>query len=136
MDNRVKEIIAYLFFGALTTLINIISYGICNIILEISIFTSNVIAWLLSVLFAYITNRKFVFRSTKRDTQSIGKECISFFLGRLSTGIFDTLFMVITVSILSCPNLVMKVSSNIIVIILNYVISKLIIFKSPPTKRK
>lgn len=129
MDNtKIKEIIAYLFFGALTTLINIIVYGVCNVLCGISVFTSNITAWFLSVLFAYTTNRKFVFHSNKKGIQSIGKECISFFLGRLSTGIFDTLFMVITVSILDWPNLIMKISSNVIVIILNYIISKVLVF--------
>ena len=129
MNKQTKELFAYLFFGGLTTLINIVSYGILNVLFDLPVAISNIIAWFLSVLFAYATNRKYVFHSEKVTHKEILKECVNFFAGRISTGIFDTIFMIITVTLLNLPNFIMKNASNVIVIILNYIISKLIVFK-------
>lgn len=134
MNKQTKELLAYLFFGGLTTLINIVSYGILNILFDLPVAISNIIAWFLSVLFAYATNRKYVFHSEKITHKEILKECINFFVGRISTGILDTIFMVITVTLLNLPNFIMKITSNIIVIILNYIISKLIVFNKKSEK--
>ena len=126
---RFKEIILYLIFGVLTTAVNIVVYFICSRFLHLEVLSSNIIAWLLSVLFAYITNRKFVFKSKAEEISTILKECINFFLGRLGTGILDTIIMFVSVDLLAFYDVVMKVLSNIIVIVLNYLISKLLVFR-------
>ena len=122
-----REVFFYLVFGVLTTLVNIVSFAILSRAIGIGTVFSNVIAWFLSVLFAYVTNRRWVFQSKSDD---VLKEAAAFFSGRLGTGVLDTLVMFVTVDLLCWNDLVMKVISNVIVIILNYIISKLFVFKS------
>lgn len=121
-----KEPILYLIFGGLTTLVNIITYFVCYNIASLSNVISTIIAWILSVIFAFITNKIYVFES---KSKSIIVELASFFICRLGTGILDLGIMYFTVDILNWNALLMKIVSNIIVIILNYIFSKLIIFK-------
>ena len=83
---KYKEIIMYLVFGVLTTVVNIVVYFLSAELLHINYLISNALAWFLSVLFAYITNRKYVFDS--KNNQII-KEAISFFGSRLATKIKD-----------------------------------------------
>lgn len=126
---KYREMILYLFFGGCTTLVNIISYYICS---KIGIGTApgTVIAWVLSVLFAYITNRKYVFESKAFGFAPILKETAGFFLCRLATGLLDLAIMVVFVDFLHFNDMLIKILSNIIVIVLNYIASKLMIFKS------
>lgn len=126
--NKYKEMILYLFFGGCTTLVNIIAYYICSKI-GIGTAVSTVIAWVLSVLFAYITNRKYVFESKAIGFTPILKETANFFLCRLATGLLDLAIMVIFVDLMHFNGMAIKILSNIIVIILNYVASKLLIFR-------
>lgn len=121
-----KEPILYLIFGGLTTLVNIITYFVCYNMASLSNVISTIIAWILSVIFAFITNKIYVFES---KSKSIIVELTSFFLCRLGTGILDLGIMYFTVDILKWHALLMKIISNVIVIILNYIFSKLIIFK-------
>lgn len=128
--DRFREIILYLIFGVLTTAANIAVYFICSRFLYLEVIGSNITAWLLSVLFAYLTNRKFVFKSKTEGFSSVLKECMNFFLGRLGTGILDTVIMFVSVDLLAFNDVIMKVLSNIIVIVLNYLISKLLVFRT------
>lgn len=124
---RYKEIILYLFFGGCTTLVNIVSYFICSRI-GCGTVLSTVLAWVVSVLFAYITNRKYVFESGLVGIIGILKETANFFLCRLATGLLDVAIMFFFVDILLFNDMIIKIVSNIIVIILNYIASKLLIF--------
>lgn len=125
-----KSFIAYGIFGVLTTLVNIITYTICYNQLGISNTVSNVFAWILAVAFAYITNKIWVFESKSWQLAVLKREITSFIGCRLATGIMDIVIMFICVDILEWNAMLMKVSSNILVIILNYIFSKLIIFKN------
>lgn len=127
--NKYREVLLYLVFGGLTTLINIISFYILRK-LNIKIYTSNVIAWILSVLFAFITNKLFVFESKNKKAKENVKEVISFFFFRVLSLIFDMAFMYVMIQIFTANEMFSKVISNILVIILNYLFSKLFIFKS------
>lgn len=124
-----KEMILYVFFGGCTTLVNIITYYLCAHLFEFNTSISTIVAWFLSVLFAYITNKLFVFESKSFNKNIVIKEVFSFFGCRLATGILDLIIMVIFVDYLLMPDLIIKIISNIIVVILNYVASKLFIFK-------
>lgn len=124
---KYKEIINYGIFGVLTTLVNIISYFVLAKIFGIQYLISNIIAIVLSILFAYITNRIFVFESKNKN---ILKELILFFYYRLISSIIDMSIMYIFVSVLKFDDMIIKIVSNIIVILLNYVFSKLFIFKN------
>lgn len=127
--DKYKDAIPYLFFGVCTTLVNMLVYWVFAHVFSLSVLISTVISWVLSVLFAYVTNRKFVFHSEVKSTKGILKEVISFFSCRLLTGVVDLACMLIFVDILNVNDILMKIVANVIVIILNYVASKLLIFK-------
>ena len=125
---KYKSIILYILFGILTTLVNIFVYFACYC-LKFSTAESTLTAWILSVLFAYITNRKYVFGSKLSGIKKVFKEVSNFFLSRLSTGLLDLAVMLLFVDILNFNGMFIKVISNIVVIILNYVLSKFLVFK-------
>lgn len=121
-----KEVISYLIFGILTTLVNIVVYTICDDVLQIQYLISNAIAWFVSVLFAYFTNRKYVFES---HNSSIINELVKFIGARVSTGIMDMLLMWLFVDVLSVQSMISKIIVNVVVVILNYLFSKLFVFQ-------
>ena len=90
---------------------------------------SNIIAWILAVTFAYLTNKVWVFGSSSWNWTVLKKEITAFISCRLATGVLDLLIMYICVDVLEWHAMIMKIASNILVIILNYVFSKLVIFK-------
>lgn len=122
-----REIINYLVFGVLTTLVNIISFMVCTDVLHIQYLISNVIAWILSVLFAYITNRKYVFESYEKNVMA---EMTKFFSSRAATLVLDMVILWLFVDVFTVDNLIAKIIANVLVVITNYVLSKLIVFKS------
>ena len=124
-----KDAIPYIFFGVCTTLVNMIVYWLCAHVFLFSVMISTIVAWILSVLFAYVTNRKYVFHSVVNGLEEIAKEVISFFSCRLLTGGIDLLCMFVFVDVLQMNDLFIKVVANVLVIVLNYVASKLFIFK-------
>ena len=121
-----KELISYLIFGVLTTVVNIVVYYVFNTWLQVNYLVSNAIAWIASVLFAYITNRKYVFES--KNTSMIN-ELVKFIGARLSTGIMDMILMWLLVDVLSMNSMFSKIIVNVLVIVLNYVLSKVFVFK-------
>ena len=124
--NKYREMILYIFFGVCTTAINTIFYYLCWDILHIPNVLSTVISWVLAVIFAFVTNKYFVFHSKNND--NIAKEIVSFFGCRTATGILDVAIMYISVDLLLQNGLLWKIISNILVIIINYVTSKFFIF--------
>lgn len=124
-----KDILYYCIFGVLTTLVNIIVYWIAAHLIGIRTVPSSVIAWIAAVSFAYLTNRKWVFHSEAHTVSKIIREVIAFFVCRLGTGVFDWVFMYVTVDCLKWNDVWMKLIANILVIVMNYVASKLIVFK-------
>ena len=127
--DRYKDVIPYAFFGVCTTLVNIVVYWLCAHLLGMPVMVSTVLAWIASVLFAYVTNRKWVFHSTARGSRAVFKEIVSFFTCRLATGAVDWLCMFVFVDLLKWNDLVIKVLANGLVIVLNYIASKVLIFK-------
>ena len=123
-----KQLILYGIFGVLTTLINIAAYWLIRKF-EVSIITSTVLAWLAAVFFAYWSNRTYVFESTNTSVIAVLCEALYFFMCRIATGVFDVAFMYIFADLLGLNELIIKVVSNVIVVILNYIASKLFIFK-------
>ena len=127
---KYESIISYGFFGICTTLVNIVIYYLFAHILKCSTAISTIFAWIVAVAFALITNKIWVFKSKSWDKNTLIKETISFFSCRLLTGLLDLLIMVLFVDILKFNDIIIKVLSNILVIVLNYVASKLIIFNN------
>ena len=126
---RYKEVILYVIFGGLTTLINIVVYWICRNLITLQVVPSDIIAWIISVIFAYVTNKIWVFESRSTKVAVLIREIGEFFAARLFSLGFDVLFLYVTVEKLSWPDLPMKIVANVIVIIMNYLFSKLLIFR-------
>ena len=121
-----KELVLYVVFGSLTALVNFVVYFFFEGLLGVHYIISNILAWFFSVLFAYITNRIWVFES---ESDNILKAMSLFFGGRIFSGAVDTGLMYLFIDILSIGNTISKIVVQIIVVILNYVFSKLIVFK-------
>lgn len=125
---KYRELLLYGIFGVLTTLINIVVYSLCYERLGISNVASNVAAWILSVLFAFVTNKIWVFDSKSTELSVLLREAASFFGCRLATGLLDLAIMYVTVDVMAWNSMLMKCISNVIVIVVNYIASKLVIF--------
>ena len=120
-----NELINYTVFGILTTIVNILIYFLFTDLLLINYVISNIVAWFGSVLFAYITNRKWVFES---ENENIISEMPMFYSGRVFTGVLETLLLIVFIDLLSLPNGFSKIFVTVLVIVLNYVFSKKIVF--------
>ncbi|MEE0938330.1 GtrA family protein [Methanobrevibacter sp.] len=121
-----RELVLYVVFGTFTFLVNVVTYFLFQSVMGINYLVSNVLAWFFSVLFAYITNRTWVFESKSPE---ILKEMSLFFGGRIFSGVVDTALMYLFIDVLVLGNTFSKIVVQIIVIVLNYVFSKLIVFK-------
>ena len=126
---RYKSFIMYGVFGVLTTIVNLVAYNLCYYKVELNNTLSNIIAWIFAVAFAYITNKIWVFESKSWNMSVLRREITAFISCRLATGIMDLIIMYVCVDVLGWHAMLMKLLSNILVIILNYVFSKLVIFK-------
>ena len=129
--NRYKELALYLVFGVLTTVVSLATYFILVPYLlnpdhPIELQIANVISWIVSVTFAYFTNRKYVFESKSKNRL---KEAISFYSSRLVTLLLDIAIMFVGVTLWKGNDKIMKLVSQVVVIVLNYVLSKLFVFK-------
>ena len=133
--DKYKDLIPYAFFGVCTTLVNVISYWFFAHVLRQGVMLSTIFAWILAVLFAYVTNRRWVFHSEAKTSKEILKEIISFFGCRLATGILDWACMFIFVKRLEWNDVVIKIVANILVIIINYIASKFVIFKKQKSNK-
>lgn len=128
---KYKEIINYLIFGVLTTVVSLVTYYICvYTILDpdnaVQLQIANVISWIISVAFAYITNRKFVFESKEKNKI---KEASKFVTSRIATLLMDMAIMYVGVTVLRFNDKIMKLISQVVVIVMNYILSKILVFK-------
>lgn len=124
-----RELFNYLVFGVLTTLVNILSYALLTRVLAFDFKAATTIAWILAVLFAFFTNKVYVFGSRDKDLITVSKELGSFLLFRLLSYILDIFSMVFLVQFLLADDLIAKILANILVIVFNYLASKLFVFK-------
>ena len=124
-----KQIILYIFFGGCTTAVNIVVYQAMYKGLDIPNSVSVAAAWVLSVLFAFVTNKLFVFESRGRKAGVLIKEALLFFGYRIATGVLDMAIMILAVDVMGWNSLLWKLLSNIVVIIINYLASKYSVFK-------
>ena len=127
---KYKEIVNYLIFGVLTTVISLVTYYICvytviNPEQAVQLQIANVISWILGVTFAYVTNRKFVFESNQKNKI---KEASKFVTSRIATLLMDMTIMFIGVTLLKFNDKIIKLVSQVVVIITNYLLSKIVVF--------
>ena len=123
-----KEVLLYLLFGGLTTLVSIVTFALF-IALGINELIANVLSWILAVLFAYVTNRTWVFSSEADTKGAVIREMASFFGGRLATLLVEEAILAVFITWLGFPAMWVKVAAQIVVIVLNYVVSKFFVFK-------
>ena len=123
------DILSYLFFGALTTLVNYLVYFPCYNLLHLSTVASNVIAWVVAVAFAYLTNKPFVFKSHDWSMKTVAPELAKFVGCRVGSGLLETALLFLTVDLLRWNGNLMKIILSVMVVILNYVGSKLLVFR-------
>jgi putative flippase GtrA len=140
---KYKEIFWYLVFGVLTTVVSFVFYyglnaifGEHTLVCKIRFYwisfdiefylVSQIISWIFAVLFAYVTNRKYVFSD---KSAHILKECGAFYVSRISTGIAETVIMYVFVSGLGFDDKIIKIVATVVVICLNYALSKFFVFK-------
>lgn len=126
-----REMLMYLMFGVLTTVVNYIAYYAFSRLADWeSTVIPTAIAWVIAVLFAYLTNRRWVFKSTAKGFKPVARELAAFIGARAASGAIDIAIMYIFVDIAGFSDLIIKFLSNVLVIILNYVLSKLFVFKA------
>lgn len=123
------DVISYLFFGVLTTAVNYLVYLPCLNLLHFSAAVSNIIAWIIAVAFAYLTNKPFVFRSHDWSMKVVLPELTKFVACRMGSGLLETAILFVTVDLLNWNGNVMKLITSVLVVVLNYVGSKLLVFK-------
>lgn len=129
------ELFWYGIFGVLTTVVNTVVYWVFDTKLALHYMVANIIAWVVAVAFAFVTNKLFVFKSKSWATTIWIKECISFVGARIATGFVDMGLMYVMISVMAIDKLydggdiLAKIITNILVIILNFVFSKLFVFK-------
>lgn len=133
---RYREQINYLIVGGLTTVLSLVTYWLCvSIFLNaedpLQLQVANVISWICAVTFAYFTNRRFVFFSQEQNRI---REAGKFFLSRLTTLAMEMAIMALGVSVLRINDKVVKLVAQIIIIIANYVLSKLLVFRRESTE--
>lgn len=119
-----KELLLYLFFGGLTFLVSISSYAVFNIRIGWNALTANIASWILAVAFAYVTNRTWVFESSTDRGSNLIKEITGFVGGRIATLVIEELILFIFITGLGMSSILVKIVAQVIVIALNYVISK------------
>ena len=124
-----KEVILYIIFGVLTTIVNLVVFYLLTTFTSLDENLSNIIAIITCVLFAYFTNRKFVFNSTANTFKEKFQEFYKFMLGRAFTMVIEAVGFYLLFSIIGIQEMISKVLISIIVIILNFFISKFFAFK-------
>lgn len=129
MYRKYKELILYVFFGAMCTVVSIGSFAWCDVIMHMDPLIANIISWILAVTFAYVTNSLWVFEAKPNGMQEMFRQATAFYGGRLLTLAMEELILLIFINGLGMPSIAVKVAAQVAVLIANYIISKWIVFR-------
>ena len=124
------DILIYLFFGVLSTVVNYLVYIPALYVFGLSAAVSNVIAWIVAVAFAFVTNKPFVFKSHDWSRQTLIPELTKFVGCRIASGVGETLILLLTVDVLGWSGAVWKLVTSVLVVVANYIGSKVLVFKN------
>ena len=124
-----KEVILYIFFGGVTFFLNIILFAFLNIYVGMNELVANVICWIACVLFQFFTNRLLVFNARTDTVKGFVGQMAAFFGGRLFTLVVEEAILLVFITWLGLNSIIIKLIAQVLVIVLNYVISKKLIFK-------
>ena len=130
--DRHREVLLYLFFGGLTTVISIGSFWLCDSVLQLNEHVANTVSWLLAVLFAFLTNRLWVFRSPAKGV-AFWMQLSRFYAGRLATFLAEEVVILVFITWLDFHSLTVKIAAQVMVLILNYIVSKIFVFRKKTT---
>lgn len=125
-----RALVAYMFFGILTTIVDYLVYLPCYNWLELSATVSNMLAWAASVSFAFLTNKPFVFKSHDWSAKTVWPELARFVGTRFTTGAIETLLLLLTADVFGWDGNVMKLAVSLLVVAFNYIGSKLLVFRN------
>ena len=140
---KYKELIIYGIFGVCTTLVNFLTYKLFNVLLGVEFYlVSNIVAWFVSVVFAYVSNKLFVFESKSWEMKLVAKEASSFFAARVFSFLVEEMGLFLLVDICKMKdfafevysftisgNMISKVGLAVVVVVINYFFSKFVIFR-------
>ncbi|MDE5780904.1 MAG: GtrA family protein [Lachnospiraceae bacterium] len=124
-----KEMLLYLFFGFLSFVMSISTYALFNKVFNINELLANIFSWIITVMFAFFTNRIWVFDSPTKSMAEFVKQMSSFYWGRIVTLVIEEIILFVFITLLGMGSMLIKVIAQVVVIVLNYVISKLFVFK-------
>lgn len=124
-----KEVLMYILFGGLAFVLNLVLYAIFAEKMQINELISNIICWVICVLFQFFTNRTWVFDGKVNSAAEFIKQMTSFFGGRLFTLVVEEIMLAVFITWLGFNGMVIKLIAQFVVIVLNYIISKLVVFK-------
>lgn len=124
-----REVLLYLIFGVLTTVVNYVVYLPLHSAGALFASVANVIAWVVAVIFAYLTNKPFVFDSKDWSWKTVLPEFTKFVGARMGSLVVETLILLLCVDILSWNGVIMKLVTSVLVVVLNYISSKFLVFK-------
>lgn len=127
--NKYWDILTYLFFGVLSTVVNYVVYLPAFYMLGLSAAVSNVIAWTVAVAFAFLTNKPFVFKSHDWSRKTVLPELSKFVGCRVASGVAETVILLITVDLLGWSGGFWKLVTSVLVVVANYFGSKFLVFK-------
>lgn len=123
------DVLAYLVFGVLTTVVNYAVYLPVYNLMGVSASVSNILAWVVAVAFAFLTNKPFVFRSHDWSAKTVIPELTKFVSCRVASGAMETLILLVTVDLLHWNGNLWKLFTQVLVVVLNYFGSKLLVFR-------
>lgn len=126
---KYEELIMYIIVGVCTMIVSLVSYFIMANILQMYYQTANIISWVLAVAFAYVTNKKYVFKSQYINARETGKEVISFVSSRVTSLMAEILSMFLFVQICQIDDNIVKLMNQVLVTVLNYIFSKFWVFR-------
>lgn len=124
-----KEGLLYLFFGGVTTLVSFAVFWLFESLLGWNELLANLLSWVISVAVAYVTNRTWVFANRATGSRAIALEIVSFYLSRVATFLIEEGILLVFVTWLKLPPMLVKIVASVVVIILNYVFSKIFVFR-------
>lgn len=127
------DVFTYLIFGVLTTVVNYLVYLPAYNLLHLSASVSNILSWVVAVAFAYLTNKPFVFQSHDWSMKTVLPELGKFVSCRLASGGMETVILLVTVDLLGWNGNVWKLVTQVLVVAMNYIASKLLVFRKKET---
>ena len=133
---KYKEKLLYLFFGGLTTLVDLVVFWLFFSVFGVNELIANVIAWIAAVLFAFVVNRTWVFEAKTADRRETARQFVTFVGGRVFSLLCEEAILAIFITWLGLPPIPVKIAAQIIVVILNYGISKWLVFRNPERKKE